>query len=102
MSDGTWRRLTVCVNDACQWAFLRRIPDRYREVVLDGDLRQPGQAGGLASPAPGGTRLVRLRAAEAAYRRRRRHEVNSLIRHRRTHATGLPSRTCGQRDAAWA
>jgi len=21
MSDGTWRRLKVCVNDACQWAF---------------------------------------------------------------------------------
>jgi predicted RNA-binding Zn ribbon-like protein len=21
MADGTWRRLKVCVNDACQWAF---------------------------------------------------------------------------------
>jgi hypothetical protein len=47
MADGSWSRFKTCREASCHWAFYDASKEPFRQLVLDGDLWQPGQGAAL-------------------------------------------------------
>ena len=58
-ADGSWARFKVCREPGCRWVYYDRSRNRSRRVVLDGDVREPGQGPGVPHPRPLRARGVR-------------------------------------------
>ena len=103
MGTDEWRRLKVCRNDTCLWAFYDTLEEPLAALVQHGRLRQPGEGTRLpAAPeggagggiGPGGQRSPGARASVRLGPGKRRAEAGQA---EPTQIEGRPSKRCPAR-----
>ena len=78
-TSGEWRRLKSCPGSALRLALLRRLAQRIFAVVLDVDLREPHEDGGLSAASEDGDVRSAWFITTLAWKRLRRRDSGALV-----------------------